>query len=280
MKKDIKLIALDMDGTLFNQNSRISLPDQQAIRKASDHGAEVVISTGRPYIGLPKELLLDIGIRYAITTNGAAIYRLFDDTCIYANYMQPDEICPLIETLQKKEIHMDAFIDGSCYCLASCESKIGLLCMPESIRAYIRATRTFVDDLAAYIREHRLSVQKMTLNFYRQEDGSFLERSNVIEILASKPDITFLSGGYHNLEFTKKGTSKGMGLKWLCDYLGLSVTQTMACGDTENDIDILKTAAIGVAMGNATEEVKQIADFITLTNEKSGVAYAIKRFLF
>lgn len=278
MKKDIQLLALDMDGTLFNQNSRISTHDQQAIRRITDRGTEVAISTGRPYIGLPKELLLDIGIRYAITTNGAAIYRLLDDACIYANYMQPEKICPLIETLQTKDIHMDAFIDGNCYCLASCEPKIDLLCMPASIRAYIRSTRTFVTDLAAYIKEHHLSVQKMTLNFYQQADGTFLERSNVIQILSSNPDITFLSGGYHNLEFTKKGTSKGMGLKWLCHYLGLSVTQTMACGDTENDIDILKTAAIGVAMGNATEEVKQIADFITLTNEESGVAYAIERY--
>lgn len=278
MKKNIRLVALDMDGTLFNHQSQISADDQLAIREATANGIEVIISTGRPYIGLPAAQLASLGIRYAITSNGAAIYQLPDKICIYENCMTPEQICPLIDELQKKDIHMDAFINGNGYSRRACEAKIALLDMPESIRQYIRDTRTFTDDLADFIREHQLNVQKMTLNFYPLSDGTFRHREEVKELLASHPEITFLSGGYHNLEFTKTGTTKGAGLRFICDYLGLSIEESMAIGDTQNDIDILKTAAIGVAMGNARDDVKEIADYITLTNEDSGVAHAIRKF--
>lgn len=278
MHKKIHLVALDMDGTLFNHQSQISDTDQQTIREATAKGIEVVISTGRPYIGLPATLLSELGIRYAITSNGAAIYRLPDKECIYECCMTPELICPIIDELQKKDIHMDAFINGNGYSRHACKEKIALLDMPESIRQYIRDTRTFTDDLADYIRQHQLQVQKMTLNFYPLPDGSFAHREEVKAILSSHPEITFLSGGYYNLEFTKKGTSKGAGLVFLCDHLNLSLEQTMAVGDTQNDINILKTAAIGVAMGNAREDVKAIADYITGSNEESGVAHAIRHF--
>lgn len=279
MEKEIRLIALDMDGTLFNQHSEISATDQDTIRQITARGVEVAISTGRPYIGLPVELLSELGIRYAITANGAAIYHLPDKKLLYESCMEPELVCPILAELQKKDIHMDAFIDGDGYGLASCRANIDRLDMPESIRRYIKNTRTFVEDLSAFVWEHRLAVQKMTLNFYPLADGTFGYRKEVKSLLASHSQITFLSGGYHNLEFTKAGTTKGLGLRFLCEHLGLSMEQTMAVGDTQNDIDILKTAAIGVAMGNARTEVKEIADFITLSNEESGVAHAIHHFI-
>lgn len=279
MKKEIRLVALDMDGTLFDQQSQITEANQDAIRKITAQGVETAISTGRPYIGLPVELLSELGIRYAITANGAAIYHLPDKKLLHESCMEPELVCPIIRELQKKDIHMDAFIGGDGYSQHSCEPGIDRLVMPESIRRYIKTTRTFTDDLAAFIQEHHLAVQKMTLNFYPLADGTFGHREEVKALLASYPRITFLSGGYHNLEFTRTGTTKGMGLRFLCGHLGLSIEQTMAIGDTENDIDILKTAAIGVAMGNARTEVKEIADFVTRSNEESGVAHAIHHFI-
>ena len=255
MKQPVSLIALDMDGTLFNGQSEISKEDQDAIREASSRGIHVAISTGRPYAGLPVTLLSGLGVSYAITSNGAAVYHLPDRLCIHESAMEPALVCPIIEELQKKSIHMDAFINGDGFSQRSCEGKIDCLDMPTSIKRYIHRTRTFTDDLAAYIRVHNLNVQKMTLNFYPQEDGTFLYR-----------------------EFTRAGVTKGNGLTLLCSHLGVDIEETLACGDTQNDIDILKTAAIGVAMENALPEVKEIADFVTRSNENSGVAHAIRTF--
>ena len=89
-----------------------------------------------------------------------------------------------------------------------------------------------------------------------------------------------MSGGFHNLEDTRCGIAKSKGLKFLCDYLHISMEDTMAVGDSENDLDIVKAAGIGVAMGNAQQLLKDSADFISLSNEEDGVAYAIERFCF
>ena len=102
MKQPVSLIALDMDGTLFNGQSEISKEDQDAIREASSRGIHVAISTGRPYAGLPVTLLSGLGVSYAITSNGAAIYHLPDRLCIHESAMEPALVCPIIEELQKR----------------------------------------------------------------------------------------------------------------------------------------------------------------------------------
>lgn len=109
MKQPVSLIALDMDGTLFNGQSEVSKEDQDAIREASSRGIHVAISTGRPYAGLPVTLLSGLGVSYAITSNGAAVYHLPNRLCIHESAMEPALVCPIIEELQKKSIHMDAF---------------------------------------------------------------------------------------------------------------------------------------------------------------------------
>lgn len=279
MNKKIRLAAIDIDGTLFNNHSQISEKNQSQIRRCTEKGVEIIISTGRPYAGLPAELLSSLGIRYAITANGAGIYALPDKKCIYESCMSAELVCRILPKLQEKEIHLDAFIDGDGYSQHSCAAHIDRLDMPESNRAYIKATRTFTDDLAVYIRENQLAVQKMLVNFYPLADGTLPHREEVKEQLASYPEITFLSGGYHNLEFTKAGTTKGSGLLYLCSHLGISPDETMAIGDTQNDLDILRTAAIGVAMGNAGGEVKKAADYVTLSNLEDGVAHALEHFI-
>lgn len=278
MSKTIKLVALDMDGTLFNHKSEISEQDKAAIRRITNAGVHVVISTGRPYVGLPVDLLNSIGIHYAITTNAAGIYTIPDRTCLHSDPMDPALICRILTELQKKDIHMDAFIDGNAYSQTSVQKYIDDLIFPDSVKAYIRSTRTITDDLVRLIQGKNLSVEKMTLNFLPQKDGTFRDREAVKDILRGFPEIEFLSGGFANLEFTRKGVNKGNGLRILCDLLGCSLEETMACGDSQNDLSMIQAAGVGVAMGNAADEVKEAADFVTLPNKESGVAYAIEKF--
>ena len=122
-------------------------------------------------------------------------------------------------------------------------------------------------------------LQKMTVNFQTDENGVLIDREDVRLFLTSNPDITVVCGGYNNLEFTRKGVDKGQGLIHLANYLGIPIEETMAIGDTENDLEILKTAGISVAMGNSIEDIKKLADYVTLTNEEDGVAHAIEHFL-
>lgn len=276
---NIQLVALDLDGTLLNNQGQITSPCREAIRRAGESGVYVVISTGRPYCGIPLEQIAGTGIRYGITTNGSGIYDLNNGSCIYENSMDTDFILPILKYLITKDIHMDAFIEGQAYSPLKCLEVAKKLDMPPSLKKYVIDTRIRKEDLEGFIRENQLSVQKMTLNFYPLPDGTLKDREEIKEYLMSNPALQCVSGGYNNLEFTKAGITKGNGLKELARYLNIPMEHTMAVGDTENDLSIIETAAVGVAMGNATLDVKRLADHITASNEEDGVAKVISDFI-
>ena len=277
----IKLVALDLDGTLFNDKLEITEENQRAIRAAIASGTHVIISTGRPYVALPIDKITDLGIRYAITSNGGGIYRIPEKECVYSRCMPPEVIVPIIRHLQTKEIQYDAFIGGIRYRESNRQYIVDRLTQfPEATRQMVKTNATFVDDLAAFIEERELDVEKMTINFYPLVDGTYKDRDDVWKYLSANPQITALCGGYMNMEYTMEGTTKALGLRFLADMLGVPMECTLAIGDTQNDVDIMQAAAIGVAMGNANNDIKAGADFVSKSNNESGVAYAIDKFVF
>ena len=274
--KDIKLVALDLDGTLFDNSSRISKRNLTAIRSITDKGIHVVISTGRPFEGIPFDQIKGTGINYAITANGSGIYEISTGKCLYENAMDEELVTPILNFLLTRDIHMDAFIGGKGYTPIQCVETAQKLTVPSSIKNYIITTRTRLDNILQFIHENQLKVQKMTLNFYPAADGTLIDRETVRKFLVSNPSITTVCGGYNNLEFTRADANKGVGLRKLAEILGVNPDATMAIGDTENDLAIIEAAGIGVAMGNATDAVKARADYVTTTNTKDGVAAAIE----
>jgi len=277
--KDIKLVALDLDGTLFDNSSRISKRNLTAIRSITDKGIHVVISTGRPFEGIPFDQIKGTGINYAITANGSGIYEISTGKCLYENAMDEELVTPILNFLLTRDIHMDAFIGGKGYTPIQCVETAQKLTVPSSIKNYIITTRTRLDNILQFIHENQLKVQKMTLNFYPAADGTLIDRETVRKFLVSNPSITTVCGGYNNLEFTRADANKGVGLRKLAEILGVDPDATMAIGDTENDLAIIEAAGIGVAMGNATDAVKARADYVTTTNTKDGVAAAIEHFI-
>ena len=277
--KDIKLVALDLDGTLFDNSSRISKRNLTAIRSITDKGIHVVISTGRPFEGIPFDQIKGTGINYAITANGSGIYEISTGKCLYENAMDEELVTPILNFLLTRDIHMDAFIGGKGYTPVQCVETAQKLTVPSSIKNYIITTRTRLDNILQFIHENQLKVQKMTLNFYPAADGTLIDRETVRKYLVSNPSITTVCGGYNNLEFTRADANKGVGLRKLAEILGVNPDATMAIGDTENDLAIIEAAGIGVAMGNATDAVKARADYVTTTNTKDGVAAAIEHFI-
>lgn len=277
--KDIKLVALDLDGTLFDNSSRISKRNLTAIRSITDKGIHVVISTGRPFERIPFDQIKGTGINYAITANGSGIYEISTGKCLYENAMDEELVTPILNFLLTRDIHMDAFIGGKGYTPVQCVETAQKLTVPSSIKNYIITTRTRLDNILQFIHENQLKVQKMTLNFYPAADGTLIDHETVRKFLVSNPSITTVCGGYNNLEFTRADANKGVGLRKLAEILGVNPDATMAIGDTENDLAIIEAAGIGVAMGNATDAVKARADYVTTTNTKDGVAAAIEHFI-
>ena len=276
----VKLIALDMDGTLFNSQNEISKKDRETLKRATEAGVAVAVATGRAYTELPIEMLYEAGICYAITGNGSAVYRLPEKECIFSDCLDNEVVCAIIRELKQLDIYYDIYVDGLVYCPKSVCHNIRKMDMPESLHEHIEKTRIVVDDLEDYIRSCGKSVEKTTLNFAYLEDGTCLGKAESAAILDRYPQVEYLSGGFHNWEFTRAGVNKGTGLRFLAERLGVPMNLTMACGDSENDLSMLRAAQVAVAMENAKPAVKEESNYITLSNNESGVAHAIEHFVF
>lgn len=278
----IKLIGLDLDGTVLNNAKQVTAATKQAVEAAVSKGVYVVPVTGRPYMGLQnaEELLQIQGVRYAITSNGASIYDLETGQCIRKNWMPVEKVVEVLQTLAPFPLVPDCFIGGRGHMSDSNREKIRNLPMGSIMQDYILNTRMFVEDLLSFVQENRKEAEKITINFFAGEDGkTLLHGSRVRMLLEQIEGITVVSGAPHNLEVNRMGVSKSSGLKALGDILGISMDSMMVCGDSENDIEMIRDAGLGVAMANSGEAVKAAAGFVTKSNEEDGVAYAIQRFI-
>ena len=276
---DIKLIALDLDGTLFNPEGIITEGNKKELNRAAAQGVKIVISTGRPFNGLPFEQIKDTAIEYALTTNGASVYKIEGKKCLFEQGMDIETVLPILDWILDREIHIDIYMDGVGFTPVRCRENIGRLDVPESLRNYMIATRTTVEDLKSYVRDCGQKIQKINLNFYPQPDGTYLYREETLAFLKQNPGITTVGGGFNNFEISKAGITKREGLAFLADYLGTDLAHTMAMGDSENDHSMINAAGIGVAMGNASDDIKAIANYITTSNKEDGVGEAIKKFI-
>ncbi len=275
----VKLISLDLDGTLLDSERRIPEENRKAICQAKERGVEIVISTGSPYGLIPHDELGDLDISYAITANGSAIYEYKTGRCIYEDCIKTEEIFPVLNILLTRDMHIDIFIQGKAFCPLHTRSIVDKLVVPRSRKQYILNNRIWLKNTASYIRENNLSIQKITMNFYPDINGQLVDRAEVKELLEHNALFCLASGGWGNLEITKKGVNKGKALIKLCEIQNISIKDTMAIGDSLNDLDIIQTAGIGVAMGNSMQEVINAADYVTSTNNVCGVAEVINRVL-
>ncbi|GFI49424.1 phosphatase YwpJ [Lachnospiraceae bacterium] len=275
----IKLISLDLDGTLLDSERRIPMKNHEAIQKARKNGCEIIISTGSPYHLMPHDELNGLDISYAITANGSAIYEYRTGKCIYEDSIKTEIILPILSFLLTKDMHIDMFIQGKAYCPSYTRPIVDKLDVPNARKRYILNNRIWLEDPYTYIKEQHLFIQKITMNFYPDEIGGLVDREEVKEELEKNVFLNVVSGGWSNLEITKCGVNKGCALKRICKMKHISLESTIAVGDSTNDLDIIRTAGVGVAMANSLPKLLDMADYVTGTNDECGVAEVIERFL-
>lgn len=278
MNHPIKLLALDLDGTVLNNAKHITPVTRAALEAAIAAGVTVIPASGRPMTGLCQEFLDIPGVEYALTTNGAAVYRLRDHQPIYTNYLDTDLAGELMERMLKLELMATFFADGQGYAVEQQMALLDRLPLDEPVKAYLRTSRKLLEDPVAFIRQHG-KVEKFSLNFVHGPDGQWVDYDGLKAILADHPDLSVVSGGTDNLEITSPTASKGTALLALADFLGIPRDQTMACGDSENDLEMLKAAGFSVAMANCEDCIRPYVDAVTGTNEEDGVAQAIYKYI-
>ncbi|TDL33089.1 HAD family phosphatase [Jeotgalibacillus sp. S-D1] len=241
----IKLIALDMDGTLLKNDHTISDYTRKIIKKAQQQGVKVMVSTGRPLINC-QEIVESLDLAsYLITVNGSEIWdsdlNLVDRTMI-----DVDHIDQMYELAKKHETHFWSSTVGGVWNKNTA--------FPERLEEHEWLKFGFDiedDEVRETIRE------ELTLN-------------NALEITNSSET---------NIEVNAAGINKAAAIRKVCERLNITMDEVMTVGDSLNDLAMINEAGIGVAMGNAQQAVKNAADWITDTNEQDGVAKAIEKFV-
>lgn len=272
---NIKLIALDLDGTTLRKGSVLSEKTKATLEKAIKAGVHVVIATGRVFSALPEAIFDINGLEYVITSNGAHITRLKDMKRIYSNYPSGDAIGRVRDVLMDNRKHpIEVFTDGMAYIDREVYEDVRENGSDYMDANYIVRTRKPVERIYDFLDKNRSSIENINIHFREFEDKFALK-----EILEQEKEITVTSSMPHNLEIGGKTTSKASAIRELCSLLNIEEKNVMAAGDSPNDGAMIMAAGLGVAMGNAEEEVKAIADFVTLTNEEDGVAYAVEKFV-
>lgn len=275
----IRLLALDMDGTLLTSDGQITEASRTAIRAAQAAGCEVVLATGRDYDGILWQQLNGVTLDYAITTNGSSLYRIRDRACLYEECLPGPAVAPVFAWLLQQEIYVDIYVDGRDYVPQEVLPLIERLDLPVYVIRELAGNRTPIAGLVEKLRAGTLAVQKCTLNFPRDPDGSLHHYAETLRYLQAVPGITVVDGGVSNLEFTVSGTSKAVCLTRLAGQLDIPLAQTMAVGDSENDLEMLQAVGLSVAMGNAPVAIHAAARAVTRTNDEDGVAAAIEKFI-
>lgn len=266
----IKLVAIDLDGTLLTGDKGISERNKIALAKAKAAGVKIVICTGRPLKAIStflQELNLEEAGDYSITFNGGLVQKNDTGEIMEKKVMTTQDVHDLYELGQMLDLPIDTISDGDVYQLPSAPKRESLYSVLNNLLKFYPATIDEITDERLYNKV----VVAYDANYLDQQIAkipqSFYER---YEIIKTRDTL---------LEFMPKGVTKAYGISLLAKDLGIEQAEVMAIGDEENDLPMIEYAGVGVAMGNAVPMVKEAADVVVKSNEEDGVAEAVERFI-
>lgn len=270
----IKMIGLDLDGTLLNTKKELTNYSKDVLRRAIDKGVYVLVATGRPYIGIPEELRNFPGIRYALTSNGARILDTEKGEVLIEEFLPKDAAIDSLEVFKKYDTMCEIYFHGQGYAEEGKMAQIHKYQHNPNMWEYVRKSRCVVPDVMELAKKSSDDMEKVQGLF-----ADMNERELAWKELAQDKRIELVGSLGYNIEINAAGVNKGKGLVKLGELLGIRREEIMACGDGDNDIVMLKEVGMGVAMANGEEAVKEAADYITESNDEDGVAKAIEKFV-
>lgn len=271
-----KMVCIDMDGTLLGKGRKISKESKEVIKEIHKKGVEIVVTTGRIYNNAAYYSHL-LGVESpVIAANGAIVREKHTNKVIYENPIKTEECIKLVEMLYKMKFLFHFYTLDGIYCGNELTKFATQLYMTKQVG---------YDNLK--IKYHVIKDLEKWKEFFKRTNGqitkciAFSIKPNKIIKLKKELDklngVVYFGAGSRSLEINNKGVSKGKAVKALADYYGFKRDEVVCIGDNENDISMIEYAGFGIAMGNAIEPVKKLADYITDTNKENGVAKAIKK---
>ena len=269
---DIKLVGLDLDGTLLDDDRKIRGRTIEALRLAADNGVNLAVISGRNFLAVPEEIRARPFIRYFVLCNGAGIYDRQNDELLFQADIPLEEALTLYDALDAEDVYYDCYLSDGAWTPQSHYDRIDEFVPVESHRAFLKVNRKPFADFREALRQRGKSVWKVQ-SIYKDTATRDREKKRLQE---SFPQYTFVTAYPYNLEVNMPAATKGSGLMQLAEILQLDRQQVMAFGDGGNDVTMLQSAGVGVAMGNACDEAKAAASYVGPTNNEDGVAQVLE----
>ncbi len=271
----IKLIALDLDGTLLDSEKRLSERNRAALERAAAKGLHIVPTTGRFFGMMPEAIRALPFVRYAVTVNGAQVYDRETDSALARAEIPVATAIAAMEVLDGFDCIYDCYQENWGWMTDAMQRKAADYAPDAHYLKMIREFRRPVQELKAHLAAKGADVQKVMCFARDAADLPAIQGA----LAARFPELVLTRSTPNNVEINHALAHKGEALRRLCDALGFGIGSAMSFGDGLNDLTMVRDAGFGVAMANAAPEVLAAAKYKTLSNDEDGVAAAIERFV-
>lgn len=273
----IKLFALDLDGTLLDNESKLGKENISALRKLNEYGVKTVLASGRVFSSLCYFESL-IGTYNPIIANNGAINAL-NRNSLYKTYLLKDEVLKdLSDFAREYELDFHFYDENTFYTNRLDLDRISHLKKPSSYGLNYQVGLVVKDDPVEYFLSRPGQASKFQIS---NLDKHELSKQRVLDLLKDKFDglLSISASSDKVLEIMAPNTSKWQGIRDICEVLGISNNEVAAIGDSYNDIEMVKNSKYGFAMANANDKLKTEAYKIVSTNESGGIIEAAKHIL-
>lgn len=261
----IKLVATDIDGTILGNNRIFTEQVIQCIHSLENNGIKVVLVTGRMHAGA-KKIATRLNLRTPIVSFQGGLIRDYNDNTLYEKFLPPKVVDEIINWARENNVHLNLYSEDVLY---SEEDN-------ETIKRYSNAQElNYVIKNFDEIKHDKIN---KLLGIDYNDANRVTEWVNLMTI--NYPNLHIVKSTPHFCEFSSLDATKACAVEFLQNYWNIDKSETLSIGDQNNDIELLKAGGVKIAMGNATDELKQIADYITDSVDNNGFVKAIDKFVF
>lgn len=269
--KEIKLIALDLDGTVLTDSNTLSDRVKRSLERAIQSGIEVVAASGRPYGSMPKNVLGIEGLNYSITSNGAAVHDN-SGRRIHSTLVSENDVISLLKITEGHDLIFEAYVKGLTYTDSRYTSNPLKYGCSEAYVDYVKASHGHIDNMREFIYNHRKELDSIEIICTNAK-----KRAHIRQLAEDSTSGFYITSSSENfIEFMDKSATKGNAVDWLCNYLDVKTENTCACGNADNDADMIEQSGFGAAVENASKLCLDCADIIVPSNNNDGVARLIE----
>lgn len=272
----IRAILLDFDGTALQRDQiYLSLRNMSAIKQAISRDIEIIPTTGRCEDMFPPQIVAEKRIHYWVTANGARVVDRSSGEVIYSSLFTPEESAEICRVFENRRIYSEISAEGRIYMEKNVCAELDKYPVPPHHIWFLEANRQIeIDTPSAYFLSQRIGIEKGNVYGIPPEN-----QQSVFDALIKTGVVDIPEGAGADIQFFPKRQSRSAAMEALFNKLGYGFESVMSLGDSLLDKEMIERAGIGVAMGNAPDSVKAVADYVTAPFYEDGVAQALEKFI-